>query len=590
MPVTTVEAPRAEQVEAPTLVRLLLDHVQREPDSVALRVKRLGLWEEVTWAAHGRLVRDLALGLAAAGVEAGDAVAVLAEATPEALAIDLAVQALGAATLPLNPSSSPADLRHLLDAAGVEVIVIGDLETVDRLGGAADLDGSGVRTAVIIEGSPFRSVRDWTLITFAELLDRAGGDEQLGDLAARRQADEPMSLHPTAGTSGHPRLARISSASLVAAWREFLAGFKPTPADTFVVEAPIFHVTGRAAALLLPLLFGAVAHFPEHPAAVDEAMADVSPTLSVALPQRWESRAAELRGRVRESGRINRWAYRASLGARGGPGAVLGRWLVLDPIQRKLGLHRLRAAAVGGRYVPPDVLEFWRGAGIPLVEFYGLTEASGLVAFQPEPSPAGTGLRPHSELSVRIGEGGEVEIAGPALAAMANNGDAGWLPTGDRGGLAEDGSLSLSYRVTDVITLDGREVPIGEIERTLRAQGHIRHVVVIGQDRPHLAALIELDLPSVAAWARGSSVRYGSLGSLAENPRVLELVRQAVDAANADLAGRGLPPVREFAVLRATEGFESTDVLALTGEVRRAEVASRYAATIDDLYAREARG
>jgi long-chain acyl-CoA synthetase len=576
---TAADAPCAERVDASTLLQLLLDRVERQPGSVALRVKRLGLWQEVTWAAHGREVRDLALGLAAAGVEAGDAVAVLAEATPEALALDLAIQALGAATLPLNPSSSAADLRRLLDEAGVEVIVIGDLETVDRLGAATELDGSGVRTAVIVEGSPFRSVRDWTLVTFAELLARADGTRELADLAAGRRADEPMSLHPTAGTSGHPRLARISSAGLVAAWSEFLATFAPGPADTFVVEAPISHVSGRAAVLLLPLLHGAVAHFPEHPAAVDEAMADVSPTLSVALPERWEGRAADLRARVSESGRLHRWAYRAGMRARRGPGALLGRWLVLHPVQRKLGLRRLRAAAVGGRYVPADLLEFWRAAGVPLVEFYGLTEAGGLVAFQSEPSPAGTGLRPHTGLSVRIGEGGEVEVAGPGLAA------GGWLPTGDRGRLAEDGSLGLSHRVTDVITLDGREVPIGEIERTLRAQGHIRHVAVVGQDRPFLAALIELDLPSVAAWARSSSVRYGSLGSLAENPRVLELVRSAVEAANADLAERGLPAVREFTVLRATESFEATDVLALTGEVRRGEVASRYAAHIEDLYA-----
>jgi long-chain acyl-CoA synthetase len=579
--VATAEKGGVTKTDQPALVKLLLDRAEREPESLALRVKRLGLWQETSWGELARSVRDLARGLSAVGVKAGDAVAVLAEATPEALALDLAVQALGGAVLPINPYSSMADVRYLVDLAGATRLVVGDLETLDRISAAKELDGSAITTTVIVEGTPFRPVRDWRLLPFAELaaLGREGGGETLSDLAAARRADEPMSLHPTAGTSGQPRLAKLSSQALVAAWSELLESFSASPADAFVVEAPLSHVTGRAAVLLLPLLFGAVAHFPEHPAAVDEAMAEVAPTLSVALPQRWESRAGELRGRVRESSPIHRWAYRTAISGRGRL-SPLAQWLVLNPIRNKLGLRRLRAAATGGRYVPPDLLEFWRTVGVPLIEFYGATEACGLIAFQPGPLPAGQGLRPLSRVQVRIGHESEIEVSGASVAAK------GWLKTGDRGALAEDGSLSLSYRHSDVVALGGREVPVGEIERALRAQGHIRHVAVIGRNRPHLVALVELDFPSVAAWARANSVRYGSLSSLAENERVVALIGAAVEAANRKLAEREQPQVKEFAVLGASEGFESTDVLALTGEVRRGEVEHRYRAVIDSLYRR----
>jgi long-chain acyl-CoA synthetase len=308
----------------------------------------------------------------------------------------------------------------------------------------------------------------------------------------------------------------------------------------------------------------------------------VAPPISIALPQRWERRVADLETRVRESGPLHRWAYHASLDARrlSGP----GRWLVLDPIRRKLGLRRLRVAVVGGRHVPPELLDFWRRVGVPLVEFYSATEACGVIAFQPRPAPSGRGFHPLSRVRVRIGEDGEIEIEiGGAHAAAG-----GWLRTGDRGSLAEDGTLTLDYRLSDVIAVEGREVAIGEIERALRAQGHIRHVAVVGRDRPFLAALVELDFPSVAAWARANAVRYGSLGSLAGNPEVVALIASAVEAANAGLRERGLPPVEEFAVLGATEGFEAADVLALTGEVRRGEVEERYRATIESLYARPA--
>lgn len=265
---------------------------------------------------------------------------------------------------------------------------------------------------------------------------------------------------------------------------------------------------------------------------------------------------------------------------------MLGRWLVLNPIRRKLGLHRLRAAAAGGRYMPPDLLDFWRRIGVPLIEFYGTTEACGLIAFQASTSAAaGSGMRPHSSISVEIDASGQVTVSGPGV-AFGEAGGQGWFGTGDRGELSE-GQLSLSYRLGDVVEIDGREVPIGEIERTLRSQGHIRHVAVVGGGHPHLSALIELDYPSVAAWARTNSVRYSSLSSLAENHQVFELIQAAVEAANRSLEERGLPRVERFRILGATEGFENADVLALTGEIRRGQVETRYKDMIDSLYSED---
>jgi long-chain acyl-CoA synthetase len=259
----------------------------------------------------------------------------------------------------------------------------------------------------------------------------------------------------------------------------------------------------------------------------------------------------------------------------------------------KAGLHRLRAAAVGGRYLAPDLLAYWYALGVPLTVFYGTTEASGIIAYQPSPSAA-VALKPLSRRQIRLGKGAEIEvrlrvaaqpISQPGIAPAAGHGERDhWLATGDRGELTDAGDLTLSYRLSDLISIDGREIPIGEVERLILAQGHIKHVAVIGRDRPYLTALVDLDLPSVAAWARANSVRYGSLAGLAEEPRVIELVAGAIEATNAGLAARGLPPVRDFAVLRAGEAFEVTDVLALTGEVRRTEVEKRYAAILESLY------
>jgi long-chain acyl-CoA synthetase len=138
--------------------------------------------------------------------------------------------------------------------------------------------------------------------------------------------------------------------------------------------------------------------------------------------------------------------------------------------------------------------------------------------------------------------------------------------------------------LSDIVLVEGNEVPIGDVERLLLAQGNIKHVAVVGRGRPFLTALVDLDLPSVAAWARANSVRYGSLAGLPEDPRVIELIAAAIEAANASLATRGMPAIRNFAVLRSAETFEVMDVLALTGEVRRTEVEKRYRTILDSLY------
>src|SRR5258708_17195566 len=409
------------------------------------------------------------------------------------------------------------------------------------------------------------------------------------------------------GAGGRLRLVRITSATLIAAWSEFLDGFGPSAQDSFVVESPRAHVGGRAAALLLPLLYGAAADFPEHPAAVDEAMAEVVPTLSIALPQRWETRAAALRGGVQQSGPIHRWAFRASRGAHqkmnaeraaGRPsplprraGAVVGAWLVLGRILSKNGLHQLRRAATGGRNVAADVLEFWRAMGVPLVEFYGTTEAGGLIAYQAAAaSGPGTGLRPPSTLELQIGDDGQIEVRGAGLGRVddgdrssAAPGD-GWVATGDRGKLDANGELTLSYRLSDLALVESRDVPVGDIERLLRNRGYVLHAAVICRDLPFLIALVDLDMPGVAAWARANSVPYGSLNSLARTPEGVAPLQTIVDRPDVTLAAPNMPPGKEYAVLDTTEGFEQTDVLALTGEVRRDEVEKRYAAIVDRLY------
>jgi long-chain acyl-CoA synthetase len=597
-----------ESLHLQPLIQLLDARMRDSPRAIAVRAKRLGLWEETTWGRLGDLVSRLAAGLASRGVGEGAVFGIISETTREVLALDLACQALGALSFPIHPSTPLDELQQEISEANVLGLAIGNPEILDRLRGRIKLAASNVQFAVMMESKAVWPEAEVQTLTLADL-ERAGAESlvqlEWSALVSQRTPDIPIALHATSGSSGKPHLATVSSASLLAAWSEFFERWRPTPWDRYVVELPISHLAGRAAMLLLPLRHGTVLHFPEHRDALIDAMVEVTPTISIALPATWKSRASEVHGRIDQSGRLRRRICELSLAKRRESMrpdiaarstkmlGALGWWCVLRPIRRKLGLHQVRTAWIGGAHVSPDLVDFWRTLGVPLAEFYSLTEGSGLVAFEDVLAhPSRAGLQPIDAITLSVAESGELRVksigAGNLLPTSANVVRAEtWIATGDVVELSRDKTLRIKCRLTDMVNVNGEAIQLVEIERMLQRNRLIRRAAVVGAGRAYLSALVELDFQGIAAWARANSVRYGSVGSLATAPKVVELVAGAVSQSNQVLANRGVPPVQEFAILPASSGFEQSELVGTTGEIRRAEISKRFAVLIESMYSSE---
>jgi long-chain acyl-CoA synthetase len=543
--------------------------------------------------------------------------------TLEALSLDLACQAIGVIFFPLAADTLPAQIGTFSSMAGAKTFVFNDSFSWTRARDDPGFDGEMAERVILIDAHSHVG-HDDRVVPLSEL-KRSGSCGAsdlvpLTEFAQRRSSTEVVCIHRTSGITRPPAMVPLSVTDLMAAWREFFESWGPSERDRFVVEGSFANVASHAMVLMLPLLYGCVPHFPEHPGAVEESMVEVAPTLSLALPATWQARASDVEDRMQQGSKVNRWAYRRARSTMTGERAALGsnsgdswrslpslsaiRAIVAKPILRQKGLHKLRVAAVGGSYVRRSLVQYWRIMGVPVREFYGLAEASGLVAFQEDAHDSVLKIRSSLRAELKDGEIWIIGAGAKPLQAVCQSDVAGrsqppaseeWLRTGDIGSLASGSEVSVAHRHSHVVRLERTNnvgnlttvrINVADLERRLDDNPLIKHVAVVGNGRPHLVALVELDVGAVSLWARGNSVHYGSLESLALDQRVQELVAATIDREVGEVSSvdsESMPPA-SFLVLPLGRGFREAGVLAPTGEIIRYRIEEEFEGELDGLY------
>jgi len=275
----------------------------------------------------------------------------------------------------------------------------------------------------------------------------------------------------------------------------------------------------------------------------------------------------------------------------------LARLLAFRSLLDKLGLSRVRYAYTGGAPLGPEIFRFFRAIGLNLKQVYGQTESSGICVLHPngEVRPETVG-KPTPGTRVRISDEGEILIAGdsvflgyyksPETTASALQGE--WLRTGDAGKLDERGHLVVIDRLSDVLRLrDGSLCSPALIENKLKYSPHVKEAVVIGEGRPHVVALIQIDLGNVGSWAEASRLAFTTFKDLAHKAEVSALIAEAVARVNQDLPEAAR--VQAFGLFDKELDADDGE-LTRTNKVRRSTILTRYADMIDDLYSRERTG
>ncbi|MDX3413603.1 AMP-dependent synthetase/ligase [Streptomyces sp. MD20-1-1] len=578
------------------------------PDAVVLRREEGGAWRPVTAAAFAGEVTAVAKGLVAAGLEPGDRVAVMSRTRYEWTLLDFAVWAAGGQTVPVYPTSSAEQVEWIVRDAGVRYVVT---ETPDNT--------ATVRAGTAAVDAP---PEVWELDAGAvdELVARGRDvpDEEVAKRRAALTADTVATVCYTSGTTGRPKGCVLTHGNLYAESANTVEllhpVFKAVTSQTAstLLFLPLAHILGRTLQISCLMARIETGHCPSiKPDELRPALKSFRPTFVVGVPYLFEKihdtgrATAEKIGRGASFERAHRIAVRFArahldrfLGRGEGPGLRLyAAWALYDllvyrRVRKELG-GRLRYAISGGSPLEKDLNLFFYAAGIMIYEGYGLTETTAAATVVPPLSPRpGTVGRPVPGTAVRIADDGEVLIKGGIVfGSYWNNPKAteevlrdGWFATGDLGALDEDGYLTITGRKKDIIvTSGGKNVSPAVLEDRLRSRPPVGQCLVVGDNRPYVAALITLDPETVAHWLSVRRMPAGTpMSEVIADPRMQADVQKAVDYANQAVSRA--ESIRKFVVVTG-EFSEENGLLTPSLKVKRKAAQEAYAEEIAALYA-----
>ncbi len=580
--------------QPPTIPAVFQETAARRGDAPALYFKIGGDWKPINWAEYARVVNRLANALLAERLQPRDRVALWSANRPEWQIADLAILHAGGATVAIYQTLSPDQVKYLLSHSESKVLVVESRQLLEQVV-AMRSDLPDLRRVIVIESDGPQS-DDW-VTSWQEALRR--GDEfgrtRPGLLASRWQALKPedtASLIYTSGTTGQPKAAILTHHNLTWTAMATLQCFRGDPEDRVVSYLPLAHVLERVVSHLRQIITGCRVYFCPQVDKVLEAVREVHPTYFTSVPRLWEKIYAGVREKMGEvhgpQALIRDWAMRVGAKKTDAyqqqtPMSRALLWqlpladrLVFSKIRETLGFDKLLICISGSAPISSEILRFFYGIGIEILEGYGLTETTAPATFnRPLQARFGTVGLPLPGVEIKLASDGEVLVKGGNVfagyykdeKATRESLEDGWLRTGDIGELDQDGYLKITDRKKDLFkTSGGKYVAPGAMETQLRHHRGIAHAVVLGDGKPFVAALVVLD----------SDVVTGG----ADDPNGQSLVDQAVNDVN-----RGLShpeQIKKFKILKAD--FTVGDELTPSMKVKRKRIAEKYGKDIEELY------
>ncbi|MDC2953582.1 AMP-binding protein [Streptomyces gilvifuscus] len=602
-------APMATPPTTGSIADLPFANAAEAPDAVVLRRRRDTAWQSVTAAAFAREVTAAAKGLIAAGLEPGGRVAVMSRTRYEWTVLDFAIWAAGGQTVPVYATSSADQVEWIVRDSGARFAVT---ETAENT--------ATVTTGTAGHESP---PRVWELDAGALAdLTTLGQDVPDEEVTKRRTALTPGTVATicyTSGTTGRPKGCVLTHGNLHAEAANTVELLHPIFKEvthqtaSTLLFLPLAHILGRTLQIACLMARIEIGHCPSiKPDELRPALKEFRPTFLVGVPYLFEKihdtgrATAEKIGRGASFDRADRvgvrfgQAYLDKFLDRGkGPGpALYAAWALYDllvyrRVRKELG-GRMRYAISGGSPLDRNLNLFFYAAGIIVYEGYGLTETSAAATIVPPLKPRpGTVGQPVPGTSVRIADDGEVLVKGGIVfGSYWNNPEATdavlrdeWFATGDLGSLDEDGYLTITGRKKDIlVTSGGKNVSPAVLEDRMRSRPPVGQCIVVGDNRPFVAALVTLDPEAVAHWLSVRKLPADTpMSEVVEDPRIRADVQRAVDYAN-EAVSRA-ESIRAFTLVDG-EFTEENGMLTPSLKVKRHAVHAAYADRIEELYAK----
>jgi long-chain acyl-CoA synthetase len=583
-----------------TIADLIGRAAEQFADRVAVRHKADGEWRDVTYAEVGEIVREIGLGLVDLGLDPGERVCILAGTRPEWTYADFAISSAGGVVVPVYPTNSPEECEWVAGNSEAVAVIAEDAEQVAKIVEVRD-NLPNLRHIVVIdpEGA------DASAIAMDDLRERGRGRDA-AELQERIDAvspSDPFTFIYTSGTTGPPKgcvLTHGNYRSMLDMCTSLSVLRGGDESDVIYLFLPLAHSFALLIQLLNVDLGGTIAYFGGDTRQIIPELTQVKPTYLPSVPRIFEKlyTLAQTQLPAEEIALIR------TVGGRIRDLEVAGQEVPqelrdqFEPVAakaefvRSLFGGRLRQAVSGAAPIAREILEFFWGAGVPVLEGYGMTETATAATYSTiEEHKFGTVGRPFPGCEIRIADDGEILVKGPNIftgyykmedASFGAKDAEGWMHTGDLGSLDEDGYLSITGRKKDIIiTAGGKNLTPANIENDMKQSRWISQAVMHGDRRPFPVMLVTLDEEEIVPWAQAEGITDTSIPALATNDKVIAMVQAELDRANAHYAQ--VEQVKRFFILDHDLSQE-TGELTPTLKVKRNIVNDKYADRFEALY------
>jgi long-chain acyl-CoA synthetase len=590
----------AHSTGSKTIADLMACAAEQFAGRVALRHKVDGAWRDVTYAEVGAIVREIGLGLIDLGIAPGERVSLLCNTRPEWTYCDFALTSAGAVVVPIYPTNSPEECEWVAGNSESVAVVCEDASQVAKIVAVRD-NLPHLRTIVVID--PAGDTAD--AIALDEVRERGRGRDA-SELEARTAAvghDDPFTFIYTSGTTGPPKGCVLTHGN----YRDVVTMLESAGAVEDEEVTYLFLPLAHAYALLIQLvnfdLGTTIAYYGGDTTQIVQELNEVHPTYLPSVPRIFEkiytlalgSQPPEVQEKMRAAASLGVRVRDMQAHGEEVPAELLAAFNEADEQLfknvRAIFGGRLRQAVSGAAPIAKEILEFFYGCGVPVLEGYGMTETATVATYSTvEHHRFGSVGRLLPGVEGRIADDGELLLKGGNIfQGYFKNADAsfgaivdGWLHTGDLGAIDEDGYVFITGRKKDIIiTAGGKNLTPANLENDMKQSRWVSQAVMHGDRRPYPVMLITLDEDEIVPWAKNEGIEATSIADLAQDESVRALIQGVLDEANAKYAQ--VEQVKKFFILDHDLSQE-TGELTPTLKVKRNVVYDKYADSFDALY------
>ncbi|MDI7260828.1 MAG: AMP-binding protein [Thermodesulfobacteriota bacterium] len=598
-----------------TLPKLLKKNAQKYGNrKIAMRVKDRGIWQSFTWKDYYENVKYFSLGLISLGMKRGDKISILGENKPEIFWAELGIQAVGGTMVGIFTDCTPPEVKFYVTDSDSTFVVAHDQEQVDKLLQIKD-DLPLVKKVIYWDPKGLWNYDDSILISFSDMIQLGKDYEEnhpdlFEEYIENGKGEEIALICYTSGTTGLPKGAMISHRGLVAIAQAWQDVDHWSDQDRYVSFIPPGWIAEQAVGVAGQLVSGMEVNFPEEPETVQENIREIGPSILFFAPRLWENINRMIQAKITDTSALRRWIYRLFLpvgyktaehrSSQKGLGLFLkilyhiAHWTLFRPLKDRVGLSQIRCAYTAGSAVSPDILNYFQAIGVNIKQLYGGSE-QGLVTIHLDGQiKYETCGPPMPGVEVRLSPEGEIMVKGENIfSGYYKNLEAtrekirdGWYYTGDFGYIDDDRHLVVIDRMEDLKELKGgRKFSPQFAEIRLRFCPYIKDALVVGgEDKDLVTAIINIDLENVGRWAEAKRVPYTTFTDLSQKPEVIELIKKDIRRIN-----RFLPEwsrIKKFVNLYKEFDADEAE-LTRTRKLRRTFVESRYNDLITALYGKD---